>query len=1675
MRPDGHHLLLLLSLTAIRVHSDIDFPKDSQHFSWKTGQWGRCLGEECGSGGIQTRMVWCVHAEGWTTHHSNCLQADKPEGQRHCFKVCEWHQDLFEWEVSEWGACLLVPYLSDELKLRTAECVTAQHGIQRRRVQCSRTNNRTLVTSRICEFFSQKPSGEQACLIPCPQDCVVSLFTSWSSCSRSCGVGLQHQTRHVLATPMYGGASCPKLTQTRTCSNITPCPPGEGEFHYSLKVGAWSECRLPLQRGVWLNGRTMVDFSSNSKEKNTVKRHTQSSHHDQHYLDPEPDPNSDTNPDLNPDLKPNTNSEHGPNPKPNPSHNPDLNPNSDLNPDLSPNPDLNPKAWDIEVGYQTRQVRCTRSDGKNAMLSLCTHDDGPLTFRSCVMPKDCIASNWSSWSPCSKTCRAVDLSPGFRIRTRRVTQIPIGGGRECPTLEEKEACNIIGDLLPNCPRYVWRTTDWGECRVAPLLSQQDRRLVDASVLCGGGLQTRDTYCVQVPDTSAPRHRKEVSKPVSRRLCAGTELPSAVQPCSLPCPETCLFSPWGPWGPCLHDNCLEAQGRKGFRQRRRVVLWSPPGSPDSCVHLVESIPCEEPACYLWQSQPGALCVPSTGGCGPGIIVYTVLCVNTQGMEASSALCQDSPTPPPEVACEVACLGDCVVGSWSPWSSCSNSCSTKNAEGRQSRTRTVLALPGEGGRACPAGPALEEWRPCNNHPCMVFYWEALLWGPCMEDVAVSLNGSILWNGTTTCAVGAQRRKVTCMKMNAGQVIPKRCPDSARPENIRPCLLPCKKDCVVTPFSEWTACPSPCQPANVTAASQSRYRTIIHRPAHGGQECPDTLYEERECESLPVCPIYRWKTHKWQACTLVPDSVRQGMAGPVEACGNGLETRGLSCVGEDDRPADMAECLQWAGAVPDRVWECRVPCPDDCTLSAWSKFSECSGCGGSRSRKRSLTGRSKKKGRCLRAELYPLVETEACPCDNFLSRPYGNWSSCILPESPGLSTMLGWRGKGEGLTEAQREARECGQGLRYRALLCLDQQEQVVSHTLCSDSGYVEEVCHIPCPLDCKLSDWSAWTPCSVPCGGGLKIRSKWLREKAFNGGRPCPKLDLRNQVYEAMPCHSQCKQYEWRAEPWSMCTINTVDKLPACGEGVQSRKIRCVRRGAEGAQEPSEDDSLCDQEEIPPGAQTCFLPCPEECVMSNWGHWSACPLPCDPGMLRNRTRQVLRLPAPGISCPEHTQMKACLLNSTCFSYHYNVSAWSTCQLNENAVCGPGSRSRLLDCVRSDGKVVELSACEELGLVNEEMLGGSCMVDCPVSCLLSDWSSWSECSHTCGNQGQTVRFRTILQQAHDEGRPCPPLLSQTKPCPIRPCYTWLLGDRTPCTVEGAVCGEGVRRRNLTCVVHGGDWPTTSSAKAVDEGLCGGRLGRESEQDLLLPCSIPCPGDCHLTDWSSWSSCQLTCLEGRSFETTGRQARSRAVVVTVLENQDNCPQQVLETQPCKGGRCHSYEWRASGWSDNERAVWCQRSDGVNVTGGCFLHNRPTTVRHCHPPCTKPFSHCTPNGVCGCEKGYTEVMTTHGFLDYCTKTPGADTKKADVKTSSGRLKPGPSQAQDLFIEWSLRPVGPDGRVKLWVYGVTAGGFILILLIIALLFLLCKPPKMKKTASPPQKPLTLAYDGDADM
>ncbi|KAG7276413.1 hypothetical protein CRUP_007473 [Coryphaenoides rupestris] len=145
----------------------------------------------------------------------------------------------------------------------------------------------------------------------------------------------------------------------------------------------------------------------------------------------------------------------------------------------------------------------------------------------------------------------------------------------------------------------------------------------------------------------------------------------------------------------------------------------------------------------------------------------------GKEVPDSQCAGK-APPPTLACEVACPGDCVVGPWSSWSPCSQACGPAHPDGQQSRSRSLLALPGKGGRACPGAQALEEWRPCADHPCNAVYWDAWPWGPCVEDATATSTTTATTNptanpangtdgfrmGTPDCPAGVQIRTVDCV---------------------------------------------------------------------------------------------------------------------------------------------------------------------------------------------------------------------------------------------------------------------------------------------------------------------------------------------------------------------------------------------------------------------------------------------------------------------------------------------------------------------------------------------------------------------------------------------------------------------------------------------------------------------------------------------------------------------------------------------------------------------------------------------------------------------------------------------------------------------------------------------------------------------------------------------------
>lgn len=72
-------------------------------------------------------------------------------------------------------------------------------------------------------------------------------------------------------------------------------------------------------------------------------------------------------------------------------------------------------------------------------------------------------------------------------------------------------------------------------------------------------------------------------------------------------------------------------------------------------------------------------------------------------------------------------------------------------------------------------------------------------------------------------------------------------------------------------------------------------------------------------------------------------------------------------------------------------------------------------------------------------------------------------------------------------------------------------------------------------------------------------------------------------------------------------NTRPACPQTPEKVPSDPSlsRCVLNTVDGPSEQVED-YLCDPEKMPLGARNSRLPCPEDCVLSDWGSWSPCPM-------------------------------------------------------------------------------------------------------------------------------------------------------------------------------------------------------------------------------------------------------------------------------------------------------------------------------------------------------------------------------------------------------------------------------------------------------------------------------------
>lgn len=96
------------------------------------------------------------------------------------------------------------------------------------------------------------------------------------------------------------------------------------------------------------------------------------------------------------------------------------------------------------------------------------------------------------------------------------------------------------------------------------------------------------------------------------------------------------------------------------------------------------------------------------------------------------------------------------------------------------------------------------------------------------------------------------------------------------------------------------------------------------------------------------------------------------------------------------------------------------------------------------------------------------------------------------------------------------------------------------------------NVGAPVDCVVSAWSAWSPCSKPCGGGTRTRTRTVETAAANGGQPCPTLTESTSCND-QPCPVDCEVSSWSA--WGPCSA-------PCGGGEQVRTRTVITPAAFG---------------------------------------------------------------------------------------------------------------------------------------------------------------------------------------------------------------------------------------------------------------------------------------------------------------------------------------------------------------------------------------------------------------------------------------------------------------------------------------------------------------------------------
>ncbi|KAM7440695.1 hypothetical protein ABFA07_010097 [Porites harrisoni] len=747
--------------------------------------------------------------------------------------------------------------------------------------------------------------------------------------------------------------------------------------------------------------------------------------------------------------------------------------------------------------------------------------------------------------------------------------------------------------------------------------------------------------------------------------------------------------------------------EGWRRRRRRRC---PVRNCAVSAWTKYSPCSQP-CGNGGFKKRTRTVTRPGTCGGGCPYALV------DIQPCNRGCPNRGTPVTgRCICKSGYSGRCCTGvnggwsSWSSWKSCSKTCGS----GVRVHTRTCTKPPpSNGGKPCTGSS--RDSQACNRHYCPVNggWSDWSRWSSC----------------TKSCGAGSQERSRTCTR-----------PPPSYGGKTCVGLTWGKQKCNRQPcpvhggwsgWGVWTTCTKSCG-----SGTQTRSRSCTQpRPQHGGKVCPGALKGQRVCNAHS-CPVNGgWSSWtSWNSCS--------------KKCGSGVRERTRTCT----KPPPSNGGKPCTGS-PRKSQACNTHyCPVNGGWSDWSRWSSCTQSCEAGSQKRSRT--------CTRPP--PSYGGKTC---------LGlTWEKQMCNRQP-CPVHGGWSGWGVWTTCTK----SCGSGTQTRSRSCTQPRPQH-GGKVCPGALKEQRVCNAhSCPVNGGWSSWFVFTPCSVSCGTGMTVLARTCTNPAPRySGRPCQGPARKGQRCLTKPCPIDGGWSRWSV--WTTCT-------KSCRSGTQTRSRSCTQpppqHGGRTCPGAARDQRVCNTQS-----------CPVDGGWSNWGGWTSCSKSCGTGF-KERFRSCTR-PAPkfgGKPCMgEVRETHECNSHPCPVHGGWSVwSSWSSCA----KTCGGGARERTRSCTNPP-PFHGGQGCGTQYYESKECA----MKKCPVDGGWSVWSVWSSCSKSCGI-GSQERSRSCTQPPPSAGgKTCPGKEGESRLCNSNPCPVdggWSLWSSwTECSVT---CGTGVVSRERKC----------------------------------------------------------------------------------------------------------------------------------------------------------------------------------------------------------------------------------------------------------------------------------------